>query len=81
MTHLARVAALPCCVCGSQPVQVHHIRHVGITGVGQKCSDWFVVPLCPPCHSDFHREGRALWEMRNGQQLDHVAQTLEMLYG
>lgn len=23
--HMGRVAALPCCVCGAQPVEVHHI--------------------------------------------------------
>ena len=81
MTHLARVAELPCSVCSTRPVQVHHIRGAGLTGIGQKCSDWFTIPLCPPCHDSFHRQGRMKWEMQNGPQVDHVAQTLELLYG
>ena len=81
MSHLARVAALPCCICYTQPVQVHHIRGAGLTGVGAKCSDWFTIPLCPAHHDEFHRDGRMTWEMRHGLQVDHVAQTLEVLYG
>ena len=30
--HLARVAMLPCCVCGHWPVEVHHIRATGGMG-------------------------------------------------
>lgn len=79
--HLPLVAALPCCVCGRWPVQLHHPRGAGLTGLAAKCSDWFTIPLCPPCHDEFHRDGRMTWEMRHGRQVDHVAATLERLYG
>lgn len=36
--HMARVAALPCLVCGSWPVEVHHLP--------DPRSDWRVIPLC-----------------------------------
>jgi hypothetical protein len=40
--HMARVAALPCLVCGAWPVDVHH--------EGFPRSDWNVLPLCPRHH-------------------------------
>lgn len=78
--HLDRVRELPCVVCSRQPVEAHHIRQSGITGAGQRASDWFSMPLCAPCHAGFHKEPKT-WEMRNGRQIEHIAQTLERLYG
>jgi len=49
--HMARVAELPCVVCGTSPVQVHHIRMANLTGAGQRCSDWLTMPLCNPDHA------------------------------
>lgn len=49
--HLARVASMPCCVCGATPVEVHHIRS-GM-GMGQRASDRDTIPLC----SEHHRTG------------------------
>ena len=80
MKHLTRLAALPCCVCGIEPVQVHHIKGAGLTGTGQKCSDWFAIPLCLQHHDEFHRKGRMHWEMLHGSQADHLAKTLARLY-
>lgn len=40
--HMARVASLPCIVCGAWPVEVHH--------EGKPRSDWNVIPLCPRHH-------------------------------
>ena len=42
--HMARVAELPCLVCGARPVEVHH-EHIHAPK-----SDWNVMPLCPPHH-------------------------------
>lgn len=78
--HLARVANLPCVVCGSTDVQVHHIRQSGISGAGQKASDWLTFALCARDHADLHA-GIKTWEMRYGRQIDHVTKTLEKLYG
>jgi len=78
--HMSRVAELPCVVCGIEGVQVHHIRAAGLTGAGQRCSDWFTIPLCQEDHADLHR-GIKTWETRNGSQASHVAKTLDVLYG
>lgn len=78
--HMARVSQLPCVVRGTSPVQVHHIRMANLTGAGQKCSDWLVIPLDPAEHELLHKDIRA-WEMRNGRQIDHVTNVLETLYG
>lgn len=82
--HLARVAELPCCVCGSSPVEVHHIRVHG--GTGRKAGDHETIPLCPFHHRTggireaFHAGPRA-WEATYGTQLDHLARTLDKLRG
>ena len=78
--HMQRVAELPCVVCGTHPVQVHHIRMANLTGAGQKASDWLTIPLCQPDHNMLHSD-MPMWEMRNGRQIDHVTKTLERLYG
>jgi hypothetical protein len=51
-----------------------------ITGMGQKASHWLTFPLCHPHHAELHA-GIKTWEMKNGRQIDHVASTLERLYG
>jgi len=42
LAHMGKVAALPCLVCGSRPVEVHHLP--------DPRSDMRVIPLCPPHH-------------------------------
>jgi hypothetical protein len=42
LAHMARVAQLPCLVCGAHPVEVHH--------EGKPRSDINVLPLCPRHH-------------------------------
>ena len=46
--HLAKVAQLPCCLCGTMPVELHHIREG--QGMAQRAPDTLVIPLCPDCH-------------------------------
>lgn len=50
--HLARVAALPCAVCG-QPSTVHHVT-ASINGGRMTRSDERVAPLCPRHHQKVH---------------------------
>ena len=76
-----RVAELPCCVCGSEPVQVHHIIGVGLSGAGMRSSDWFTLPLCYSHHSELHNGGIRTWEQKYGIQARFVELTLEELYG
>ena len=79
--HMERVAQLPCVCCGAEGVQVHHAKISGLCGMGQKASDWFVMPLCPSHHAEFHHNGKESWQMRHGSQVDHVVNTLDRLYG
>ncbi|MDX5416057.1 MAG: hypothetical protein LPK88_07025 [Alphaproteobacteria bacterium] len=78
--HLARVAQLPCVICGSRPVEVHHV----ICGrYGQRrATDEDTIPLC----YNHHRgpEGihtiRAEWVARYGEDhewLPHVRRWME----
>lgn len=46
--YMGRVAQLPCVNCGTQPVEVHHIREG--QGMAQRASNYLTVPLCPECH-------------------------------
>lgn len=47
--HLARVAAMPCCVTGQRPVVLHHIMHM--PGKATRRDDRYVVPLIPELHN------------------------------
>lgn len=42
LEHMAKVAALPCLVCGAWPVEVHHLP--------DPRSDFRTIPLCPAHH-------------------------------
>ncbi len=79
--HLNRVHELPCCITGINGVEAHHIRGPGITGAGQKASDWFAIPLTPDLHREYHQLGGVEWERIYGPQIRHVERTLERLYG
>lgn len=49
LMRLAAVTNLPCVVCGSSPVAIHHVRRYGET---RKHSQ--TVPLCYACHQGPH---------------------------
>ncbi len=78
--HLARIAMLPCCVCGYWPVEVHHIRS-GV-GMGQKASDLETIPLCVWHHRTgpqaFHN-GPKIFQALFGTERELLAKTLERL--
>ena len=64
--HMARVAQLPCAICGARQVEVHHC----ISGrYGQrKASDFDTIPLCYFHHrgeGGIHTSKRA-WEAEHG---------------
>lgn len=79
--HMARVAALPCVLCGYWPVEVHHC----ISGrYGQaKASDFETIPLCYQCHQGpqgIHASKDA-WEALNGPDTDFLPVVADMLAG
>lgn len=64
--HLKFVAEYPCLVCGSDSVQVAHIRHLpsGNQGLSRR-DDRYCVPLCFTCHQAQHKiNERKYWEAR-----------------
>jgi hypothetical protein len=75
--YLKRVRNLPCCSCGRQAFHAHH--STAGRGIGQKASDHESMPLCHPCHHDFHAgSGRfANWDRmkRREWQDAHAEQT------
>lgn len=80
--HLSRVAALPCCLCGSQPVEVHHILEGRIKG--RKCGHMTTIPLCQDCHrgrSGIHGD-KAMLKIMRKTELDLLGETIQQLmYG
>lgn len=51
-THLARIAALPCLVCGVWPVTLHHVSSDGFKRIAR--SHKLIVPLCARHHQIQH---------------------------
>lgn len=65
--HLASIRKMPCLVCGRPgPSDPAHIRSASrqygkrLTGLGEKPSDQWVLPMCRRCHEDQHRWGNEL---------------------
>jgi hypothetical protein len=82
--YMARVAELPCVVCGAWPVHVHHRTGAGM---GRKADDYQTIPLCP-LHHQHGGEGVAIhsgtktWESIHGTQDEHIKETQRKLgYG
>ena len=79
--HMDRVAQLPCCTCGNEPVQLHHVREG--QGMAQRASNWLVVPLCPSCHTGRHgvHGDKSMMRLKKMTEMDMLAMTLERLAG
>ncbi|EKK8358905.1 DUF968 domain-containing protein [Salmonella enterica] len=74
------VKCQPCCGCGKQADDPHHIIGHGFSGTGTKACDLLVIPLCRVCHDALHADTRA-WEEQNGSQLLWLARTLAKATG
>jgi len=79
---LADVAALPCIICGRQPVTVHHLRED--VGLSQRALDDDAIPLCPEHHQDgghgvaIHA-GRRAWEGQHGSVWELLRKTHQLI--
>lgn len=84
--HLERVAALGCIICHA-PAEIHHLRRNPVTGehlgMGQRASNFHVIPLCPRCHRTggegiAYHAGPRTWEANHGTEvaLWRLVQTL-----
>ncbi len=81
--HMGRVAELSCCLCGGQPVEVHHARSGEAAGAGQRASDWLTIPVCPECHrgSNGIHGNKSMLRITKKTELSLVSDTLERIYG
>lgn len=80
--HMGKVAQLECCLCGTRPVELHHILE-GRTP-GRRSPNWLVIPLCPDCHRGDHNGihgQQAMLKIVKKGELDLLAETLERVYG
>ena len=80
--HLALIHDLPCGLCGTVPVEAHHILE-GRTP-NRKSPDGLAIPLCWSCHQDPHNgiHGlRSMWKIMRKSELDVLEETYEVLYG
>lgn len=73
--HIAKLAELPCVICGGEPVEVHEPSQ-GL---------WFAaMPLCVTCHRDpkygFHGM-RLNWKARKMEEIHAIAATVQLLMG
>ena len=77
--HMNRVAEMPCLVCGTHPVELHHVREG--QGMAQRAQNWLVVPLCPDCHrgsTGLHGNRNRL-RLAKLDEMDLLALTIEKL--
>jgi hypothetical protein len=73
--YLDWVKTLACVACESPADDPHHIHGRSFKGMGTKVPDWWVLPLCRPCHDELHRDFGA-WEQAHGEQFMWVCLTL-----
>lgn len=83
--YLEWVAEQDCCECGGEGGgeggDAHHLKGIGhLSGAGLKAPDSYAIPLCRPCHTDFHGVTRSNGKLHDymtpEDQWEHVARTL-----
>jgi hypothetical protein len=79
--HLARVASLPCSVCGVEDqAQAHHPRGLQwCCGMGERAPDDTAILSCVFHHDEYHRYGRQTWETKHGTHHSHLQKTRKRL--
>jgi hypothetical protein len=80
-SYMDRVAKLPCAICASHGVQLHHVREG--QGTSQRAQNWLVIPLCPDCHTGpkngIHGD-RAMWKIHKMDEMDALAKTIQAIW-
>lgn len=70
--HLAFIRSLPCVICGKRPCDPAHLRSANprygkrATGMAEKPSDKWTVPLCRQHHDDQHSMNELVWWANQG---------------
>ncbi len=78
---MGKIAGMPCAICGTWPVVVHHIRQT--QGAAQRAQDTLTLPLCESHHTGpqgIHGLGQKGFYMRyKRDEIDLLAETLEKM--
>lgn len=89
-SHWDAVAGMGCCICRAPNPSLHHaygpsMQERGVyKGMGQKTSDWLVIPLCHHHHqgrAGIHTLGVKRWErefMPQAQILDEIGEHVRL---
>lgn len=80
--HMARVAQLPCVICGNRDVEVHHC--ISARHGSRKRSDFDTIPLCVAHHRigpEAIHQNKAAWEALHGPDTDFLPVVADMLAG
>lgn len=64
-----------CVCCNQQADDPHHITGMGLSGMGTKAHDLFVIPLCRRHHDELHADTTA-FEKKYGTQAELLLKTL-----
>jgi hypothetical protein len=67
--HMAKVAQLPCIICGARPVEVHHCIHGRYST--RRAPDMDTISLCIACHRELHA-AKARWESEHGPDTSYL---------
>ena len=68
--YLEYIKTYPCSVCGTSPVDPHHMEAVGMGGANRDgFKDYSCVPLCRFHHGEYHSAGIHYMESRYGVNL------------
>lgn len=80
--HLGKVAQLPCCLCGAEPVECHHVTTDKTFGKRGEVS-WCCIPVCPDCHrgSQGIHGDKTMLRIAKKSELELLSETLERIYG
>lgn len=68
------IQAQPCIACGRGPSTNAHVRS---GGASRRADAQWIVPLCPPCHTELHQFGQKTFEAVHGIDLGHWAQVID----
>jgi len=87
--HLSFVRLLPCCICGDATMtEAAHVRYgepragKRPTGMGEKPSDCWTIPLCNKHHREQHEFGNErLWWMKQSRDPIFIALALYNVTG
>src|ERR1700691_4860686 len=81
--HLDFIRSLPCCICGAIDTEAAHIRTASLengklhTGMSEKPSDKWTVPLCNAHHREQHSGNELKFWARHGIDPFMLALTLK----